>query len=159
MGTSLFTAGSDQAGNVSELELAWSFSTENFGTTVDYANPSTPLEINGVLYANIANTRNVVALDATSGQVLWLYRYDEGDRYDEAPRKGPGRGVAFYSKGDKQRVIDISPGYQMVSLMLKPVYLTRSLVRTALSISIRGCVMRMIPAMRTRTSASRRRRL
>ena len=104
------------ADNVSELELAWSFSTENFGTTVDYANPSTPLEINGVLYANIANTRNVVALDATSGQVLWLYRYDEGDRYDEAPRKGPGRGVAFYSKGDKQRVIDISPGYQMVSL-------------------------------------------
>ena len=40
-----------------------------------------------------------------SGQVLWLYRYDEGDRYDEAPRKGPGRGVAFYSKGDKQRVM------------------------------------------------------
>ena len=104
------------ADNVSELELAWSFSTENFGTTVDYANPSTPLEINGVLYANIANTRNVVALDATSGQVLWLYRYDEGERYDEAPRKGPGRGVAFFSKGDKQRVIDISPGYQMVSL-------------------------------------------
>ncbi len=104
------------ADNVSELELAWSFSTENFGTTVDYANPSTPLEINGVLYANIANTRNVVALDATSGQVLWLYRYDEGDRYDEAPRKGPGRGVAFYANGDKQRVIDISPGYQMVSL-------------------------------------------
>ena len=30
------------ADNVSELELAWSFSTENFGTTVDYANPSTP---------------------------------------------------------------------------------------------------------------------
>ena len=82
---------------------------QKLGTTVDYANPSTPLEINGVLYANIANTRNVVALDATSGQVLWLYRYDEGDRYDEAPRKGPGRGVAFYSKGDKQRVIDISP--------------------------------------------------
>ena len=25
-------------------------------------------------------------------------------------------GCAFYSKGDKQRVIDISPGYQMVSL-------------------------------------------
>ena len=104
------------ASNVSELELAWSFSTENFGTTTDYANPSTPLEINGVLYANIANTRNVVALDAANGQVLWLYRYDEGDRYDEAPRKGPGRGVAFYSNGDKQRVIDISPGYQMVSL-------------------------------------------
>ena len=86
-----------------------------------------------------------MALDATSGQVLWLYRYDEGERYDEAPRKGPGRGVAFFSKGDKQRVMDISPVYQWFRWMLKLGYLTRSLVRTALSISIRGCVMRMIP--------------
>ena len=104
------------ADNVADLELAWSWSTENFGTTIDYANPSTPLEINGVLYVNIANTRNVAAIDATSGQVLWLYRYEEGARFDEAPRKGPGRGVAFYSDGDKHRVIDVSPGYQLVSL-------------------------------------------
>ncbi|MEQ8952709.1 MAG: PQQ-binding-like beta-propeller repeat protein [Gammaproteobacteria bacterium] len=107
------------AGNVAELELAWSFSTENFGPPTDYNNPSTPLEIDGVLYANIASTRNVVALDATSGQVLWLYRYQEGDRFDEAPRKGAGRGVAFWSDGNESRVIDVSPGYQLVSLDAK----------------------------------------
>ncbi|MCG8416271.1 MAG: hypothetical protein MI746_18800 [Pseudomonadales bacterium] len=104
------------ADNVADLELAWSFSTENFGTTIDYANPSTPLEVDGVLYANIANTRNVVALDATNGQVLWLYRYDEGDRFDEAPRKGAGRGVAYWSDGIESRILDVSPGYQLVSL-------------------------------------------
>lgn len=104
------------AENFGDLEIAWRFNTENFGTTTDFYNPSTPLEIDGVLYANIANTRNVVALDATTGQVLWMYRYDEGDRFDEAPRKGAGRGVSFWSDGAESRVLDVSPGYQLVSL-------------------------------------------
>ena len=104
------------ADNVEDLEIAWTFSTVNFGPTTDFVNPSTPLEIDGVLYANIGSTRNVVALDATTGQVLWLYRYQEGDRFDEAPRKGAGRGVAFWSDGNESRVIDVSPGYQLVSL-------------------------------------------
>jgi quinoprotein glucose dehydrogenase len=104
------------ADNVGELEIAWRFSTGNFGPGVDFVNPSTPLEIDGILYANIASTRNVVALDATSGQVLWLWRPQEGARFDEAPRKGAGRGVAFYDNGEKRRVIDVTPGYQLVSL-------------------------------------------
>lgn len=104
------------ADNVADLEIAWRFNTSNFGTSTDFNNPSTPLEVDGVLYANIANTRNVVALDATTGQVLWLYRYNEGDRFDEAPRKGAGRGVAFWSDGNESRVVDVSPGYQLVSL-------------------------------------------
>jgi quinoprotein glucose dehydrogenase len=104
------------ADNVSELEIAWQFSTANFGPATDFVNPSTPLEIGGVLYLNVGTTRNVVALDATNGQVLWLYRYQEGDRFDEAPRKGAGRGVAFWSDGNESRVIDVSPGYQLVSL-------------------------------------------
>jgi len=104
------------ADNVGDLEVAWSFSTAGFGPGIDFVNPSTPLEIDGVLYADIASTRNVVALDATTGQVLWLWRPQEGDRFDEAPRKGAGRGVAFWRNGDTTRVIDVTPGYQLVSL-------------------------------------------
>jgi len=84
------------AENVNDLEIAWRWSTQGFGPGTDFVNPSTPLEIDGVLYANVGTTRNVVALDATSGQVLWMFRYDEGTRFDEAPRKGAGRGVAYY---------------------------------------------------------------
>ena len=105
--------------NVAELEIAWSFSTQGFGPTTDFINPSTPIEVDGILYANIGITRNVVALDATSGQVLWLFRYQEGDRFDEAPRKGSGRGVAFWTDGDTERIIDVSPGYLLVSLDTK----------------------------------------
>lgn len=104
------------ADNVDQLEIAWLFSTAHFGPGTDFNNPSTPLEIDGTLYANVGATRNVVALDATSGQVLWMWRPQEGDRYDEAPRKGAGRGVAFWSDGDSSRVIDVTPGYHMVSL-------------------------------------------
>jgi len=104
------------ADNVGNLQIAWQFSTENFGPTTDFNNPSTPLEIDGILYANIASTRNVVALDATTGQVLWLWRPQEGDRFDEAPRKGAGRGVSYWTDGNEARVIDVTPGYQLVSL-------------------------------------------
>ena len=104
------------AGNVGTLQIEWNFSTENFGPTTDYNNPSTPLEIDGILYSNIAATRNIVALDATNGQVLWLYRYQEGERFDNAPRKGAGRGVAYWTDGNEKRIIDVSPGYHMVSL-------------------------------------------
>jgi quinoprotein glucose dehydrogenase len=107
------------ADNVSELEIAWTFSTQGFGPTIDFINPSTPIEVDGILYANVGSTRNVVALDATTGQVLWLFRYQEGDRFKEAPRKGSGRGVSFWSDGDAERVIDVSPGYLLVSLDAK----------------------------------------
>ncbi|MDA1369946.1 MAG: pyrroloquinoline quinone-dependent dehydrogenase [Proteobacteria bacterium] len=107
------------AENVGSLELAWRFSSANFGPTTDFNNPSTPIEVDGVLYANIASTRNVVALDATNGQILWLWRPQEGERFDEAPRKGAGRGVAFWRDGDTARVIDVTPGYHLVSLDAK----------------------------------------
>lgn len=107
------------AENVGSLRLAWSFSTEKFGPSADFTNPSTPLEINGVLYANVAATRNVIAMDATSGQLLWMWRPEEGERFTTAPRKGAGRGVAYWEDGDQTRIIDITPGYHLVSLDAK----------------------------------------
>ncbi len=104
------------ADNVGTLKMAWSFSTQNFGPTTDITNPSTPLEVNGILYANVGLTRNVVALDATTGQVLWMYNMDEGERFRTAPRKGAGRGVAYWTGGDKTRIFDITPGYHLISL-------------------------------------------
>jgi len=104
------------ADNVDSLQIAWRFATTNIGYPIDYTNPSTPIEIDGVLYTNMGNTRNVVALDAATGEMLWLWRPQEGARFDEAPRKGAGRGVAFWRDGDTKRVIDVTPGYQLVSL-------------------------------------------
>ncbi len=107
------------ADNVADLEIAWTFNTEKFGPSPEFNNPSTPLEVDGVLYITAGATRNVAALDATNGQLLWLWRPQEGERYDDAPRKGAGRGVSFYRNGDETRILTITPGFQLVSLDAK----------------------------------------
>ncbi len=107
------------AENAGELEVAWSFDTAKIGPSAEFNNTSTPVEIDGVLYITAGATRNVLALDATSGQILWLWRPQEGERYDDAPRKGAGRGVSFYRDGDETRIITVTPGFQLVSLDAK----------------------------------------
>src|SRR5690606_41170900 len=62
------------ADNVESLRLAWRFSTSMFGPQPEFNNTSTPLEVDGVLYATAGSTRNVIAIDATSGQLLWMWR-------------------------------------------------------------------------------------
>ena len=91
----------------------------NYGPSPESNSTSTPLEIDGVLYATVGATRNVVALDATSGQVLWLWRPQEGARFDKAPRKGSGRGLSYYTHGDEKRIIVVTPGFFLVSLDAK----------------------------------------
>ncbi|MEQ8408535.1 MAG: PQQ-binding-like beta-propeller repeat protein [Gammaproteobacteria bacterium] len=104
------------ADNAADLEIAWRFNTEKFGPSPEFNNPSTPLEVDGVLYITAGATRNVVALDATNGQMLWMWRPQEGERYSDAPRKGAGRGVSFYRDGDETRILTITPGFYLVSL-------------------------------------------
>lgn len=107
------------AENVADLEVSWRFSTAKFGPTPEFNNTSTPIEVDGVIYATMGSTRNVVALDATNGQLLWMWRPQEGERFKTAPRKGAGRGVAFWRDGDKARILTITPGFQLVSLDAK----------------------------------------
>lgn len=104
------------AENVNELDIAWSFNTAPIGPSAEFNNPSTPIEIDGVLYVTMGNTRNVAALDGATGQLLWLWRPQEGERFDHAPRKGAGRGVAHYRTGNEDRILTITPGFQLVSL-------------------------------------------
>jgi quinoprotein glucose dehydrogenase len=104
------------AENVSSLKVAWRFSTEKFGPSAEFNNTGTPLEVDGVLYATAGATRNVIALDAATGQLLWMWRPQEGKRFEDAPRKGAGRGVAFWRDGDKKRILTITPGFFLWSL-------------------------------------------
>ena len=105
--------------NVSELEIAWRWRSDNFGP-ISWPNlQTTPLMANGVLYATAGLRRAVVAIDAESGETLWMYRIDEGERGENAPRKGPGRGVAYRRDGDHETVFVISPGYHLIALDAK----------------------------------------
>jgi glucose dehydrogenase len=104
------------AENVDSLEIAWRFSTGNIGPTPESNATFTPLEVDGVIYTTVGATRNVAALDATNGQLLWIWRPQEGERFDAAPRKGSGRGLAFWRDGDEKRILMTTPGFFLVSL-------------------------------------------
>lgn len=104
------------ADNVDDLQIAFEFDTRHFGSQQEFTATFTPLEVDGVLYTTIGAQRDVVALDATTGQQLWQWRAQEGERFDNAPRKGSGRGLAIWRDGDEARILVITPGFYLVSL-------------------------------------------
>ena len=63
--------------NVRKLKIAWRWSVRNFGPTPEFRNTTTPLMINGMLYFTAGVTRNVVAVDAGTGETLWMWRPQE----------------------------------------------------------------------------------
>src|SRR4029077_19929560 len=79
----------------------------------------TPLVVGGVLYVTAGSRRAVIAVDAASGELLWMYRLDEGKRADAAPRKLSGRGLSYWTDGKESRIVYVTPGYQMVALDAK----------------------------------------
>ena len=108
------------AGNFDDLELVWRLKTENFGPRPDYNLQSTPLMIDGVLYTTAGSRRAVVALDAASGEILWTYRLDEGERAAQSVRRLSGRGVGYWTDGaGDERIYFVTIGYQLVALDAK----------------------------------------
>ncbi len=105
------------AANFKDLEVAWRFRTENLGSRPDFNLQTTPLMINGVLYATAGEHRNAVALNAATGEMLWMHRLEEGRRAELSSRRLSGRGVGYWTdgKGD-ERVFYVTIGYQLVGL-------------------------------------------
>ena len=105
--------------NFSNLEIAWRFKTDNLGPRPEFNLESTPLMVKGVLYAAAGTRRSVVAVDAGSGELLWKFSYNEGKRAEAAPRQLSGRGLAYWTDGRSERIIYVTPGYQMIALDAK----------------------------------------
>ena len=106
--------------NFKDLEVVWRFKTNNLGPRPDYNYQATPLMIDGVLYVTAGSRRNVVALDAATGQMLWMYRLNEGERGANAIRRMSGRGVTYWTDGHSdERIFFVTIGYQLVGLDAK----------------------------------------
>ena len=102
--------------NFNNLEIAWRFKTENLGPSPEFKFESTPLMVNGVLYSTAGTRRAVVALDAATGELLWMHSEQEGERGANAPRKLSGRGLAYWSDGRSERIVYVTPGYRLIAL-------------------------------------------
>lgn len=104
--------------NVKNLKIAWRWKTDNFGPSPEFYFKATPLMANGKLYVTAGTNRTVASIDAITGETIWTYRHDETDRKAYVPRQNSGRGVAYYTSAinGKDRIVYITPGYQMISL-------------------------------------------
>jgi quinoprotein glucose dehydrogenase len=101
---------------VKNLQVAWTWKMDNFGSGAEVVTTeTTPLMVNGVLYFTAGQRRSVVAANAGTGETLWVWRPDEGARFDRAPRK-VHRGVAYWTDGRDERIVVVTPGFQLVSL-------------------------------------------
>jgi quinoprotein glucose dehydrogenase len=98
--------------------MAWQWNAGAFGEDEYYR--TTPLYANGRIFT-VATTRRVTtALDPATGETLWMYRLDEGIRWQKAPRQFAGRGLAYWNDGKAdERIVTITPGYHLVSLDAK----------------------------------------
>jgi quinoprotein glucose dehydrogenase len=105
--------------NFSKLEVAWRFKTDALGPRPEFNLQSTPLMVGGVLYSTGGTRRAVVALDAATGEMLWMYSLNEGKRGEAAPRQLSGRGLAYWTDGREARIVYVTPGYQMIALDAK----------------------------------------
>ncbi len=108
------------ASNFNKLEIAWRFKTDNLGPRPEYKLEGTPLMVKGVIYATGGTRRAVVALDAKTGELKWMYGMDEGRRWEVAPRKLSGRGLSYWTDGrGDERIVFYTIGYRLVQLNAK----------------------------------------
>ena len=78
----------------------------------------TPLMVDGVVYTTAGTRRDVVALDAATGELLWVHSEKEGPRGAAAP-PALGRGVAYWTDGREERILYVTPGYRLIALDAK----------------------------------------
>jgi glucose dehydrogenase len=85
-----------------------------------FVNESTPLMVDGVLYTSTSLSQ-VAAIDATTGGTKWVFDpkiYDNG----LGPPANLGwthRGVAYWRKGDSERIVILTAFAQMIALDAK----------------------------------------
>ena len=107
------------ATNFDKLEVAWRFKTDNLGTRPEFQYEATPLMVGGKMYSTGGSRRAVFSLDAATGELLWVHSMNEGARGQAAPRLLSGHGLSYWTDGKEERIVYVTPGYQMVALNAK----------------------------------------
>ena len=118
---------------------------------------TTPLMVNGVLYFTAGPRRNVVAANAGTGETLWVWRPDEGERFDQSATQGaPRRGLLDRRQGraDRRRHAGLSARRRSTP---RPAYPFPTSARTASSICSSSSIWtdRWIPSAGSATARRR----
>ena len=120
------------ASNFKNLEVAWRFKTDSLGPRPEFKLEGTPIVVKGVLYTTAGTRRSVVALDAVTGELIWVHGEREGARSAASPRQLSGRGVAYWTDGKDERILYVTIGFRLVCLDAKTGALVTSFGRNGL---------------------------
>ena len=107
------------ADNFNKLQIAWRLKTDSLGPRPEFQFESTPLMVHGVLFTTGGSRRAVVALDAATGEMLWMHSENEWARGSNAPRQLSGHGLAYWTDGKEERILYVTPGYRLIALDAK----------------------------------------
>ena len=104
--------------NFDKLQIAWRLKTDFLGPRPDTLYSATPLVVGRVLFTTAGMRRAAIALDAATGEMLWMHSEHEGRRGDNGPRQGAGRGLAYWASADgaDRRILYVTPGYRLIAL-------------------------------------------
>ena len=80
------------------------FRGDNFGPGLEFTSRSTPIYVDGLSTRSSGQRRQVVAIDAATGETRWTFREPDTSRYYRSPRTDFGKGVS-YAKVDGRGVI------------------------------------------------------
>src|SRR5688572_19594682 len=112
------------ASNAKDLRVAWRWSARNFGPRPAVTMQVSPLIVNGVMYTTAGVNRDVVAIDAGTGEQLWHWRPTGeltrwSDIIDPLSRSS-GRGLSYWTDGSgDERIFVVMPSYMLVALNAK----------------------------------------
>ncbi len=93
------------ADNFDELTMLWRFNAASFGPSTPRATPS---YVDGKLITVTGERRHVIALDPTTGELLWSFREPNTHRHEYSMRKGYGKGVGYAEVPGRGGVVFVS---------------------------------------------------
>ncbi len=100
--------------NVQDLEVAWTFSTNDAIPEANTEIQNNPLIIDGILYATSPQLK-LFALNAGTGEKIWMFDPFEG----ESPRaRNRNRGINYWTDGNEQRLFYVV-GSRLYSVDIK----------------------------------------
>ena len=101
------------AANFDELTMLWQFNAGSFGPSTPRA---TPTYTGDKLITVTGDRRHVIALEPTTGELLWSFTEPNTHRYEYSMRKGYGKGVAYAEVNGRGAVFITTPGFFLHAL-------------------------------------------
>ena len=103
--------------NVKNLRVAWKWNAENSSSRPDHNHEATPIMIDGVLYIS-TGASEAAAIDAATGKTIWLFTPENAEALGRRPG-GSGRGVAYWTDGEDERIFHSTVDGRLFALNAK----------------------------------------